>query len=236
MFDKTPELYDLIYGGFKDYESEAEAIAQLLGRWAPSAKTVLDVACGTGSHIAHLRRSHDLAADGLDIERGFLEVARAKVPEARFWLGDMADFELNTTFDAVLCLFSAVGYVGTLERLRSAVSRFRQHLSPGGVLILEPWFAPDGWTHGRVYMHTREEGDLRVVRMSHSTVEGRISRLEFHYLIGDGSGIEHRTESHELGLFTQAEMLEALERAGFRDVEYDPRGLTDRGLYLARAS
>lgn len=235
MFDKTPELYDLIYGGFKDYESEAASIARLVAHLAPGASTVLDVACGTGSHVAHLRRSHGLLADGLDIETGFLDLARAKVPEARFWHGDMADFDLGTTFDAVLCLFSAVGYLKDLQRLESAVCRFRKHLSPGGVLILEPWFTPDGWTPGRIYVHCREEESVKVVRMSHSTVEGRISRLVFHYLIGDGSGIEHRTEVHELGLFTQAEMHAALSNAGFRDVEYDPKGLTDRGLYVARA-
>jgi dTDP-3-amino-3,6-dideoxy-alpha-D-glucopyranose N,N-dimethyltransferase/dTDP-3-amino-3,4,6-trideoxy-alpha-D-glucopyranose N,N-dimethyltransferase/N-dimethyltransferase len=71
--------------------------------------------------------------------------------------------------------------------------------------------------------------------MSHSTVEGRISRLEFHYLIGSGDGIDHRTEHHELALFETGELVDAFERAGSASVEHDPEGLTGRGLLVARA-
>jgi len=70
--------------------------------------------------------------------------------------------------------------------------------------------------------------------MSHSTVEGHVSKLLFHYLIGGPDGIEHRVEHHALGLFTREEMTQAFARTGFSDVQYDPDGLTGRGLYLAR--
>ena len=60
------------------------------------------------------------------------------------------------------------------------------------------------------------------------------SWMEFHYLVGDLGEIRHLTEVHELGLFTKAEMLQAFDRAGFSEVEYDPDGLTGRGLYVAR--
>jgi len=41
-------------------------------------------------------------------------------------------------------------------------------------------------------------------------------------------------EVHELGLFTRAEMTECFRTAGFTEVSYDEKGLTDRGLYIAR--
>jgi hypothetical protein len=47
-------------------------------------------------------------------------------------------------------------------------------------------------------------------------------------------GTRRASEVHELGLFTVAELLEAFRQAGLR-AEYDPKGLTDRGLYVARA-
>jgi hypothetical protein len=58
--------------------------------------------------------------------------------------------------------------------------------------------------------------------------------LRFDYLIGRAGGIEHATEHHELGLFTTEEMLECFESAGLR-ATHDPKGLYDRGLFLARA-
>ena len=98
----------------------------------------------------------------------------------------MASFDLGSSYDAVLCLFSSIGYVRTLERL------------------------------------TRTE------------IRGRISWMEFQYLVADPSEIRHLKEVHELGLFTEEEMLEALQLGGLHDVEFDREGLTGRGLYLAR--
>ena len=42
-------------------------------------------------------------------------------------------------------------------------------------------------------------------------------------------------EVHELGLFTTAELLQTFRDAGL-DADYDPKGLTDRGLYIAKAA
>ncbi len=62
----------------------------------------------------------------------------------------------------------------------------------------------------------------------------RVSWIEFQYLVAEPHEIRHLREVHELGLFTEEEMLEALQAGGFQEVEFDPEGLTGRGLYLAR--
>jgi hypothetical protein len=82
-----------------------------------------------------------------------------------------------------------------------------------------------------VTLATGEKEDLKVCRMSRTVVEGTISRLEFEYLVGGPEGIEQRSEVHELGIFTQAEMEEAFRDAGL-GVERVPEGLDRRGLYL----
>jgi len=70
--------------------------------------------------------------------------------------------------------------------------------------------------------------------MSHSSVRGHVSVLRFHYLIGTPEGVEHREETHELGLFTRDEILSSFAEAGFDSVDYDPEGLIGRGMYVAR--
>lgn len=233
MFSKTPELYDQIYGSFKDYAAECARITAVLRERAPAAQRILDVACGTGEHARHLRSEHGYAVDGLDIVPGFVRLARAKLPQAQVWVGDMANFEVPARYDAILCLFSSIGYVRTLDRVTATLRCFRRHLEPEGLVLVEPWFAPNRWTPGRVYVHTSESNGVHVVRMSHSGVEGRISMLEFHYLIGTVDGIRHEVESHELGMFTHDEMTECFATAGFTDVSYDEHGLIGRGLYVA---
>jgi len=51
----------------------------------------------------------------------------------------MSDFHLPRRYDAVLCLFSSIGYLRTLDRVEAALACFQEHLAPGGVLIVEPW-------------------------------------------------------------------------------------------------
>ena len=234
MFSESTELYDGIYSEFKDFEAEAGQVAGLLEKECPTARTLLDVGCGTGRHAAALTEVHGFEVDGLDIESGFLEIARNRCPKGRFFRGDMASFDLGRSYDAVLCLFSSIGYVRTPHRLALTARSIRKHVAPGGMAIIEPWFTPSTFKGGSVHMHQVDREDLKICRVSRSEIRDRISWLEFNYLIGEPGEIRHLKEVHELGLFTEEEMVDALHAGGFEEVEFDPEGLTGRGLYLAR--
>ena len=145
----------------------------------------------------------------------------------------MTDFDLGRTFDIVTCLFSAIGYVKTLDNLTRAVQCMAHHLIPGGVLLIEPWFTPDTWHPGNVGARFIDEPNLKIARINTSGAEGRLSSLDMHYLIGTPAGIEYYVERHELGLFTSAEMTRAMTHGGL-EVTYDGAGLTGRGLFIGR--
>jgi hypothetical protein len=106
-------------------------------------------------------------------------------------------------------------------------------LTPEGVIIVEPWLAPGLLDPMRVARQTSEADGIRVSRVSRIEIEGTISRLHFDYEISDSRGTRHASEVHELGLFTTAELLRTFQEAGLQ-AEYDLKGLTDRGLYIAR--
>ena len=232
MFTESAALYDLIYSTFKNYAAETAALAALIQREHPRANTILDVACGTGEHARLLARDHGFAVDGLDLDPAFVRIARGKL-RGEVYEGDMTSFALPRRYDVVQCLFSSIGYVGTLDNVRRAFERFREHLAPGGIVLVEPWFAPGVMQHGRVSINTAESDDVRVARMAHTEVDGRVSRIRFEYLVGRASGIEHATEVHELGLFTTEEQLRAFEEAGL-EPRHDPVGVDGRGLFVAR--
>lgn len=234
MFSESAELYDAIYS-FKDYPQEATRIAALVHTANPTARTLLDVACGTGEHVRLLAVEHGFGADGLDIDAGLLDVARRKHPAGRFFEADMSDFRIERRYDAVLCLFSSIGYLVTLDRVRQAFECFRHHLSPGGVVLIEPWFAPGVLDPTRTFQNTGVAGGIRVERLSRVEIDGRISRLHFEYQIEEAGATRHVAETHELGLFTPDEMAAAFAEAGL-SAEFDPAGLTGRGLWLARTS
>lgn len=232
MFSASAELYDLIYSQFKDYPAEASELAVTIRRLHPQAHTVLDVACGTGEHARLLTEEHGFAVDGLDLDPAFVRVAQGKLPRGSVYQADMTSFELPRRYDVILCLFSSIGYVRTLDNVRRTLDRFRAHLSDGGIAFVEPWFAPGVLQPGRVFITTAESDTVSVARMSHAQVEDRLSRLHFEYLIGRAEGIRHEVEVHELGLFTTEEMLDCFRGAGLR-VTHDPKGPSGRGLFLA---
>jgi SAM-dependent methyltransferase len=234
MFTRTARVYDAIYA-FRDYGGEAARIAGRVRGLRPDARRVLDAACGTGEHARRLVDDHAFEVEGLDLDEGLLAEARRKLPAARFHAADMSAFALDARYDAILCLFSSIGYLVTLDRVRRALECFRAHLAPGGVILVEPWFEPGVLQAGRVTEQRGAVGDLRVVRTSRVEVEGRTSRLHFDYRIDEAGVTELASEVHELGLFTRDEMRSAFEAAGLV-AELDESGLTGRGLWIARAS
>ena len=231
MFSKSAPYYDKIYHA-KDYAAESARLREIIrGKFGLGSGKMLDVACGTGRHIEYLKAHFEV--QGLDISEQLLADARKRNPEVYFQTGDMMDFNLEQQFDLVICLFSAIGYVVTLENLHRAISCMAQHIRPGGGLVVEPWFTPETWYPGRVHALFIDEPELKLVRMNTSQVDGNVSIVDFHYLLGTPEGVAYFSEPHRLGLFTPEEMIHAFEQAGL-EPSYDADGLTGRGLYLGR--
>jgi SAM-dependent methyltransferase len=229
MLVESAELYDAIYH-FKNYAHECEILRAIIAVNAPGARTILDVACGTGEHDKFLNQHY--AVDGIDLNENYLAAARAKNAAGTYTVADMTGFDLAKTYDAVTCLFSAIGYVKTVERMNCAVACMARHVKPGGVLIVEPWFTPDAWRPAHPFIHAGEIGPDKVCRISLSGRRDNLSLILMHYLRSTSDGIEHYSERLELGLFTREEMTHAFELANM-EVRYDEQGLMGRGLYIA---
>jgi SAM-dependent methyltransferase len=232
MFTRSARFYDAVYS-FKDYAAEAERIHALIEERSPGASTLLDVACGTGKHLERLRAWYEVT--GLDLDPELLEIAQERLGDVELHEGDMTTFSLDRRFDVVTCLFSSIGYVGTVDRLGSAIAAMTVHLEPGGVLIVEPWLTPDVWMVDRPHLLTVDEPELKIARMTHPGRDGRLAIMNFEYLIGTPAGIEAFSERHEAALFTDEEYRDAFVAAGL-SVEHDPDGLIGRGLYIAQSA
>ncbi len=230
-FEKSAEYYDLIYDALgKDYKKEATRIHQII--WANKTsrgRALLDVACGTGRHIQSLRKHY--SCEGLDLQPKLLALARKRNPSTTFHHGNMLNFNLHKQFDAITCLFSAIGHMRSSQNLDQAIKNMASHLKPGGVLIVEPWLTPMDIIPGHIGAAFVNQPKLKLGRMNIVQVKGKLSILKFHYLLGRPEGVEHFTELEELGLFTHNEYLAAFRSAGLK-AKYDRRGLIGRGLYI----
>ncbi|MEX5721408.1 class I SAM-dependent methyltransferase [Geodermatophilus maliterrae] len=229
MFTKSAPFYDALYH-FVDYEGATRRLHELVQQRAPTATTLLDVGCGTGRHLQHLRQWYDVA--GLDLDPQLLVAARERCPGVPFHEASMVDFALPERFDVVTCLFSAIGYVQTPEVMHQAVGTMAAHLNPGGVLVVEPWFEPDRYWSDTITANHHDAPDLKICWMYTSKRDGDVSVLDIQYLVGTPDRVEHLSEQHRIGLFTQEQHLAAMADAGLTGLEHDPAGLVGRGLYV----
>ncbi len=182
-YESSAAAYDVLHAARgKDYRREAAVVVDRIHRHLPGARSILDVACGTGRHLAAFaERGFDVA--GVDLSESMVEEARRRVPGAAHHQGDMRTFRLTRRFDAVVCLFSSIGYMRNRTELATALATMADHLVDGGVLVVEPWFEPDRWHDGAVFAEGAEAGGLAVARVSRSWREGDESLIEMHYVM-----------------------------------------------------
>lgn len=233
MFVNSSAYYDRLYRSIKNFQEEAQRVATIINNNNRKAKTILDVACGTGEHASFLAGNHGYLVDGIDLDPNLLEIAAAKVPSGEFSVANMTDFAIGKTYDVITCLFSSIGYVKTIDNLTKTFTCFKSHLTEDGIVVVEPWYTPDNWSAGRVFLKTFEDDEVKIARIVHSRIERNMSFLEMEYIIGTAKGISRISETHELGLFTTEETIACFEQAGF-SVTYESDGLCGRGLYVAR--
>lgn len=226
MYKKSAKFYDALYH-FRDYKKASERLNEIVTANNPAAKTLLDIACGTGKHVEYIKDY--IVPEGLDINDELLEIARERCPGVEFHLSDMTDFILNKKFDVVTCLFSSVAYVRTIENLKKAVRAMTNHLNPGGLLIIEPWFSKEKFWLDRVTANHYDERDLKITWMYTSKLEGECALLDINYLVGTPDEVTYFKEKHVIGLFSEEEYRSAMEESGLR-VKYESDSLFGKGV------
>ena len=232
MFTKSARYYDLLYA-FKDYGKAARELDAFVQSRCPHARSVLDVACGTGRHLELLQGRYEVT--GLDVSAELLAIASRRLPGVPLHEADMTTLDLGTRFDVVTCLFSSIAYVRTLDKMRRAVLCMAAHVEPGGLLLIEPWFAPGQYWTGRLTTNHVAEEDIKITWMYVSEQRDLISVLDIHYLVATRAGVECFNELHELGLFTPDEYRAAIVDAGLKH-EYHEHGFFGRGLHVGIAN
>ncbi|MER5558356.1 class I SAM-dependent methyltransferase [Streptomyces sp. NPDC002506] len=227
------EIYELLHESRgKDYRAEAATVTELVRSWNPQAASLLDVACGTGAHLRHFAALFD-KVEGLELSDAMLAMARAAVPAAVLHGGDMRDLSLGRSYDVITCMFGAIAYLKDTAELTATLRSFADHLAPGGVVAVDPWWFLETSLDRHVSADTVTVGSRTMTRVSHTERQGHISHMVVHYVVAEpGSGVEHFAEQHSLTLFTRAEYEEAFTRAGLR-VTFVEKIQSGRGLFLA---
>lgn len=131
-YDTFAPFYDAVMG---DRAEHATYVRSLIGKHAPRAKRVLELACGTGSILAQLAPDYEVA--GVDRSGAMLEIARKKVPAARLVQADMREAQLGEEFDVVLCVFDSINHLVSFRDWEAVFRRAREHLADRGIFVFD---------------------------------------------------------------------------------------------------
>jgi len=230
------EYYDQIYLKMKDYKKEAKVLNGVIRQFEEKrSKNLLDVGCGTGEHLKHL--SSKFKCTGMDVNKSMVNIAKKKVPNAKFKVADMIKFSLNEKFDVITCLFSAIGYVETFSNMVKTLENFRKHLSEKGLVIVEPWIFRKDFKEGYVALDTYESDKVKFARMATSKILRSAWIIFMHYLVAEKGKIKYFKENHKMLAVEYEDYLKAFDLVGFKNVRFLKESLWNgsRGLFIANA-
>jgi SAM-dependent methyltransferase len=200
--------------------AEVNAVVERLG--LPLGARLLDLCCGQGRHAVPLAQLGSRVT-GLDLSRRLLERAaglaggrgqRVGLVEADMRRLPFAD----ASFDAVLNLFNAFGYLEDEAQDELVLAEVARVLHPGGRFLQElanREALVRGWHDSDVVRH-----DDGLVVLQERTLDLRTSRdlVRYTHLHPDG---RRTTAGHAIRLYTLTELAAMLGRAGLELLEAD---------------
>ena len=214
FYSRLARYYDQMYVHI-DYESAAQRLHEIIQKYKQSTgNRLLDVGCGTGTHIMHLKDKYQVM--GFDISEEMLSVAREKCPGISFVQGNMVSMELDQVFDVIICLFGSITYLTTEEELNLVIQSFSKHATSGGVIIIEPLFVEETLRDRGMGLNCLNLPEIKIARSNVSRREGNVVYLDFHFLISTREhGTEHFIDPSPMGVFSKSAFNDLMEKNGF---------------------
>ena len=123
------------------YEKYLRFFKSLLKQYGVKPKTVLDLACGTGSLSVLLAKS-GYAVLGVDRSEDMLTVAAEKAMELEenqpfFVAQPMQRLRIPEPVDACVCALDSINYVTNPQDVQKAFRRVYESLRPGGLFVFD---------------------------------------------------------------------------------------------------
>lgn len=244
---ETLNPYGSLCAEIYDIDKPAGSLADVpfyLTRLKGVAGPVLEPAVGSGRMLIPLLEA-GLEVEGFDASEHMLENCRrncasrglpAPVRKARF-----QDFAYDRRFAAIICSVGTFTFVSEFGEALGVLRRLREHLEPGGLLMIDIPVLGAMWTDAHaIRTWTAANGDL--LRLENQLVETdhlaqtSLSHMRYERWRG-GRLVESELEVMKGRFWGREEFVMALERCGFGEVQvfgnYNrtrPPRSADRGL------
>ena len=131
-YNNYAKYYDLLMG---DPSGKVSMIKSWIKKYNPKSKTILEIACGTGSILKHLE--NDYITFGLDLSKDMIKIAKSKLHKTNLRQADMTIFSYNRKFDVILCIYDSINQLPNFKDWEKTFKNVAQHLDKGSLFIFD---------------------------------------------------------------------------------------------------
>lgn len=215
LYADLSEYYDQFCAEV-DYAEQCEFAERAFACFASSGgRQYLDLACGTGQHLAHMQ-TRGFVASGLDNSAQMLAQAQLRCPDAQLLLCDIAAFEQVAQFDLITCFLYSIHYSHPTAALVQTLRRAWRALKPGGIFLFNAVDVAGIRNHKRVTTQLQLcDDNLRFESGWEYRGDGDV--LDLFLRITKQSIVDSQSWSdhHTMTAVTFLQLREMLEEAGF---------------------
>lgn len=138
VFYRRPDWYDQVQAD--SAAIVAREVEQLVGTHAPTARTLLDLGCGTGRDLQAL--ASRFRCTGVDLQPELVRYAQRIRPELDVRVADVRDVRLGWQVDVQTCLGNTLAYFHHHDDLAAVFATFTAHAAPGTLLLIATLTGP----------------------------------------------------------------------------------------------
>jgi len=137
-YDIFLEYYDKIVRSINNpIEDEVEfLIEDCIKEYKPETKTILETACWTWIVAKELVNAW-YNVTGLDLSEKMLEKAELNLDKKDLILADMTNFDLNKTFDAILCNYNSICHLLEWKQWQDFFAMSNKHLTKDWLFVFD---------------------------------------------------------------------------------------------------
>ena len=202
-----------------NYTRWCDYIESLFNMYRCSPRTILDLACGTGS-LTILLASKGYEVTGLDRAEGMLNVAREKVENEDLKItlqqGNMIDFQISEKFDAILCTYDSINYAINENELCTMFETVAKHLSPDGLFIFDVTTERNIVEHFHNKTFSENHQDYSFIWKNMYLYNTKMCRTFLTFFIRDGELFRRYEEVHQQRIYEVSTVNSLLKATGFK--------------------
>lgn len=217
------DIYDIVMSDV-DYETWADYIDEIILMHQPTARSILELACGTGTIALSLEELDCYEITATDGSADMIRIAQKKAAKADsridFHTMNFLNLSFEKTFDVVYMVFDSINYLHTKEEIIQLHQEVKKILNPGGIFVYD-FTTPRNSRKAIRFLNNEKKtinGQIRYRRGSSFNAKERIHTNLFHIEKLDeesGEVLEKFEEQHRQKIYTLEEIQNIIKQTDF---------------------